>query len=69
MRRRRWPSPINAAGRSRSKRFRGRPVLVTFAYAHCDTICPLVVGDVLAAQRQLTDRSPAVVVVTLDPVA
>ena len=47
--------------------FRGRPVLVTFAYAHCDTICPLVVGDVLAAQRQLTDRSPAVVVVTLDP--
>jgi cytochrome oxidase Cu insertion factor (SCO1/SenC/PrrC family) len=49
------------------ERFRGHPVLVAFAYAHCDTICPLVVGDVLAAQRQLTDRSPAVVVVTLDP--
>jgi cytochrome oxidase Cu insertion factor (SCO1/SenC/PrrC family) len=47
--------------------FHGRPVLVTFAYAHCDTICPIVVGDVLAAQRQLSDRSPAVVVITLDP--
>jgi len=49
------------------ERFRGHPVLVTFAYAHCDTICPIVVADVLAAQRQLTDRSPAVVVITLDP--
>lgn len=49
------------------ERFRGHPVLVTFAYAHCDTICPIVVADVLAARRQLTDRSPAVVVITLDP--
>jgi len=48
-------------------RFRGRPVLVTFAYAHCETVCPLVVSDLLAAQRQLNDRAPAVVVVTLDP--
>ena len=48
-------------------RFRGRPVIVTFAYAHCETICPLVVSDVLAAQRQLSDQAPAVVVVTLDP--
>jgi len=47
--------------------FRGRPILVAFAYAHCETICPLVVGDVLAAQRQLPDRSPVVIVVTLDP--
>lgn len=47
--------------------FRGRPILVTFAYAHCETICPLVVNDVLAAQRQLADRSPVLVVLTLDP--
>lgn len=49
------------------EKFRGHPVLVTFAYAHCDTVCPIVVADVLAAQRQLTDRSPVVVVITLDP--
>jgi protein SCO1/2 len=48
-------------------RFRGQPVLLTFAYAHCETVCPLVVSDVLAAQRELSDRTPAVVVVTLDP--
>lgn len=47
--------------------FRGRPILVAFAYAHCETICPLVVGDVLAAQRQTPDRAPVVIVVTLDP--
>jgi len=48
-------------------RFRGRPVLVTFAYGHCETVCPIVVGDVLTAQRQLVDRSAVVVIITLDP--
>jgi protein SCO1/2 len=47
--------------------FLGRPVLVTFAYAHCETICPLVVADVLSAERSLTDHPPAVLIVTLDP--
>lgn len=36
------------------ERFRGRPVLVTFAYGKCATVCPLVVHS-------------ALVVVTLDP--
>ena len=47
--------------------FLGRPVIVTFAYAHCETVCPVVVADVLAAEAQLADRRPAVLVVTLDP--
>lgn len=48
---------------------RGRPVLVTFAYAHCQTICPVVVMHALTAQESLrgTPHEPAVVVVTLDP--
>ena len=46
--------------------FRGRPVLVSFAYAHCETVCPLIVSDVLAARRQLDDP-PALLLVTLDP--
>lgn len=46
---------------------RGRPVLVTFAYAHCQTVCPLVVQDVVRARERLTDRNPQVVVITLDP--
>lgn len=46
---------------------RGRPVLVTFAFAHCRTVCPLVVSDALAARRVAPDPAPGVVVITLDP--
>lgn len=47
--------------------FAGRPVLVTFAFAHCQTVCPLVVHEALEAQRAAADHRPAVVIVTLDP--
>jgi protein SCO1 len=47
--------------------YRGRPVLVAFAYAHCATVCPLIVSDVLEAQRRAPERAPAVLIVTLDP--
>jgi protein SCO1 len=48
---------------------RGRPVLVTFAYAHCATVCPVIVRDVLRAQAKTRGLplQPAVIVVTLDP--
>ena len=56
---------------------RGRPALVTFAFAHCESVCPLVVREVVDAQRLLReraevgalgpDRVPRIVVVTLDP--
>ncbi len=48
-------------------RFRGRPVLITFAFAHCAVTCPTVVEAVLAAQRDAPAPQPAVVIVTLDP--
>ena len=47
--------------------FRGRPVIVTFAFAHCETVCPLIVADVLAARRRIDSVPPPVLVVTLDP--
>ena len=48
---------------------RGRPVIITFAYAHCATICPLVVARALRAQATLREsgHSTIVLVVTLDP--
>ncbi len=51
------------------ERFEGRPMLVTFAFAHCSTICPLLVRDALRVQRALADAGVqvAVVVITLDP--
>jgi protein SCO1 len=47
--------------------FRGRPVLVSFAFAHCPTVCPLIVSDVLTARARLEDDGPAVLLITLDP--
>jgi cytochrome oxidase Cu insertion factor (SCO1/SenC/PrrC family) len=47
--------------------FRGTPVIVTFAFAHCETVCPVVIEDVLAARRQMEGQPPAVLVITLDP--
>lgn len=49
--------------------FRGRAVLVTFGFAHCTTICPLVVRNTLAAQELLhaEGREVPVLIVTLDP--
>jgi len=55
-------------------RLAGRPALVTFAFAHCETVCPLLVRQTLEAQRQARERAgpdlarvPQLVVVTLDP--
>lgn len=47
--------------------FRGRPVLVAFAYAHCETVCPVIVSDVLTASRAAAPLDPVVLIVTLDP--
>lgn len=51
-------------------RFRGRPLFVTFAFGHCETVCPLVVAGALEARRRLVsagESAPALIVVTLDP--
>ncbi|MFN7940382.1 MAG: SCO family protein [Thermoanaerobaculia bacterium] len=47
---------------------RGRPALVTFAFAHCRTVCPVLVATLRRA-RDLSPPAlrPAIVVVTLDP--
>ena len=46
---------------------RGRPVLLTFAFAHCQTICPVVVETVRKAAAEMPELEPTVIVVTLDP--
>ena len=46
----------------------GRGALVTFAFAHCETICPLVVRSSLAAREELSaEMDLALVALTLDP--
>ena len=67
------PAPEHALvdqhGRARSLAdLRGRPVLVTFAFGHCSTVCPVVVRRVVEAREALREAmDPAVVVLTLDP--
>ena len=41
----------------------GRPAVITFVYAHCETVCPIMVHDVLAA----SEGRAVPVLVTLDP--
>lgn len=49
------------------EQFRGRPVLVTFAYAHCTSICPTQVRGMLSARRQAKAGDPVALIVTVDP--
>jgi len=49
---------------------RGQPVLLTFFYASCDTMCPMIVSDVRAVEAALPEDVRAelrVVLVTIDP--
>jgi protein SCO1 len=43
----------------------GRPVVLTFVFAHCETLCPLVVETIKEASREAPPAS--VLLVTLDP--
>ena len=47
--------------------WRGRPAILTFAFGHCATICPVVVNDLRAARRRAARADVALLVVTLDP--
>lgn len=47
-------------------RFQGTPVLLTFAFGHCQTVCPAIVHDLDVARRTAGVDLP-MVVVTLDP--
>jgi cytochrome oxidase Cu insertion factor (SCO1/SenC/PrrC family) len=59
---------VDQSGRTVTlEQVRGRAVLVTFAYAHCETVCPLLVNEVLDARDKLAAPKPAVLIVTLDP--
>jgi protein SCO1 len=50
----------------RLSQFRGRVVLLTFVYSHCPDVCPLIVENLKAAQKQLGGRAQ-IVAVSVDP--
>jgi cytochrome oxidase Cu insertion factor (SCO1/SenC/PrrC family) len=46
---------------------RGRPLIVTFAFAHCEIVCPTVVQQVVRARLDAGRTDIALAVITLDP--
>ena len=49
------------------EQFRGRVMIVGFAYGHCETVCPTVVRELVDARSRLASESPVVLILTLDP--
>jgi cytochrome oxidase Cu insertion factor (SCO1/SenC/PrrC family) len=47
--------------------FAGQPVILTFAFGHCSTVCPLIVHDVKKARDAAKRPDIPIVVITLDP--
>lgn len=49
--------------------FRGKAVIVTFLYTHCPDICPLITGNLHAAQEQLGSEAKQlqIIAVSVDP--
>lgn len=50
--------------------FRGSPVIVSMFYASCAAACPMLVADIQALERQLTEAERArlrVLLISLDP--
>lgn len=45
----------------------GRPVVLTFAFAHCQTICPGLVATLKSALEQVPEPRPGLVIITADP--
>ena len=57
---------VDQAGREVSLADLSKSVVVTFAYGHCTTVCPLTVAALREARREQR-RDMAIVVVTVDP--
>lgn len=47
--------------------YRGQWVLLTFAFGHCDDICPVIVQRTLESRRKAGATTVPLLVVTLDP--
>jgi protein SCO1/2 len=49
-------------------RYRGRPVVLFFGYAHCPDVCPTILANLKRARQTVADaRDSVVVLVTVDP--
>ena len=47
--------------------FQGRPVLLTFAFGHCTTVCPTIVRDIRLARVAADRLEVPLLIISLDP--
>ncbi len=47
--------------------FHGGPVLVTFAFGHCATVCPTIVHEIRAARTAVGRSDVPLLIISLDP--
>ena len=45
----------------------GRPVLITFAFAHCETMCPTAIRELVRIRTEAGRSDVPIIVVTVDP--
>lgn len=50
-----------------NENLRGHVTLFTFAFAHCQTVCPAIVQTLRSVSSRLGQDAPEIVVLTLDP--
>lgn len=48
-------------------RLRGRPTVLSFVFAHCQTVCPVLVRSLSTAARELGPDAAGMALVTMDP--
>ncbi|MCH2535546.1 MAG: SCO family protein, partial [Bdellovibrionales bacterium] len=48
-------------------KFKGQVKILTFAFAHCQTVCPLLVTKALQASKSFKNKTVPVLIITLDP--
>ena len=47
--------------------FKGRPVLLSFVFAHCQSVCPVLVQSLKEGRQLARASDPALILITLDP--
>lgn len=64
-----WPGValVDQHGEATALARLGGPAIVTFAFGHCATVCPVIVNDLRAARGRAGRDDVPLVVVTLDP--
>jgi protein SCO1/2 len=46
---------------------KGRPTVLSFVFAHCQTVCPILAHNLVAAARRMEPGAAQMALVTLDP--